>query len=1257
MAMKKFLLIAAAILMAASTLNAKTADQVRIYLNAGHGSWGPNDRPMATIPYPMLAATGMPDTCGFYESNTNLWKVLKCGATLEKMGVQKTNIMYSRVKNGPYPYVKGATDEELYNRPLADICEEVEANNMDMFFSHHSNAASDGTATNYPLFLYRGHDGGKNYAAGSYDMCTTMWPIFYTNQIDVTSYYSPTDPNIRGDIDFYGDSITSTRSNGKTYTGYLGVLRHGTPGLLAEGYFHTYQPARHRALNSDYCGEEGVRIARGICKYFNLNAETTGYIMGTVKDQDVKMVNNLYHSAPNSIDQWKPLNGATVALYKGTTKVKEYKTDNNYNGVFVFEGLEPGDYTLETTMPGYKPLADKYKAVTVKANETSYPKLYLQDSTYVEPTVVYENYPNPAQPSYLGLADSIAFTHDNGTSYEIEGTVSRAIQRGDTTIILSHNNGVPNIYLVNSKTYKVEKKISTEGLVQAPDANALGFYSTLSDIAVTADNVLVGCNKVRCQYSNDQVDSGYTRGTMQFYKWQTFDSVPKPWFESQSSGNYYRADVGGTFAVNGTSTNCTVVTTGVTSGSSRSMRFIEHTLVNDTLTSTLFLNNTISAESNFTETKIGTDAQLTLSPRNDNNYIIDGSNTAPFEFALSNANNVDCEVVGRLADDVLGVKAKGGNYFKYAKHAVMVAPFVDADGKSCGIKLLDVTNGLDKATVIKTSNTTLTAADATLLSSGAYVDQADITAFLTQDNKITKFTTKEVSQPSVKGIFAYDLKDESKEDKSYVFNFNANSDAVSASIIFTDATSGDTVGVVPVPNVKEGANTITLTDDQIPGTNGQKMNWAVNVIGKPITNIQRLNSNDSTSYYYTRAFSTVDKSPESKYFGRIYLGSRKSGSPTNGLYVYDPEWNRLNSTAYTGNCAFASNYRIGIDGEGKIYIPEWGDGTSGVYVANPDSLDGTFKQFFVGTRNSDGLISNNGVNVGSSSPSVSICGTGANSKMYVYLEDFGNGVGVYNIGNADGTIATSWDKAPTNYFDIGSLEANTNGNVIANADGGVWVAQTRGAGSNGAGVPSLIYVKPDGTVAFNSGSSEFVSNLNGSWGSGFAISNDGKTLVINDGSGLLQFFDLTWSDGVPTLTPKYSYDADAKDGSLNIFEMTFDYAGNLVASGGNLGIYSMPTDNNQSTTPAKKALIVVKGGPDGVDNNIAANVSLKVYPNPTAGAITISAPEGIKSVKIYNANGALVGQSSNATVDMSGFAAGIYVVKVNNYKAVRVIKK
>ena len=79
MKLRKIFLAAAAVAATASMALAGgnlTKDQAHIYINAGHGSWGSNDRNMATINH------NIGDTTGFYESNTNLWKALKMGATL-----------------------------------------------------------------------------------------------------------------------------------------------------------------------------------------------------------------------------------------------------------------------------------------------------------------------------------------------------------------------------------------------------------------------------------------------------------------------------------------------------------------------------------------------------------------------------------------------------------------------------------------------------------------------------------------------------------------------------------------------------------------------------------------------------------------------------------------------------------------------------------------------------------------------------------------------------------------------------------------------------------------------------------------------------------------------------------------------------------------------------------------------------------------------------------------------------------------------
>ncbi len=819
--MKRILLLLLLAVATVSSMLALTANDVRIYINPGHGGWGPNDRPMATISYPMLSSTGRPDTCGFYESNTNLWKGFEMRDALKRMGVPAANITMSRTANGPFPY--DGNTYGAYSKPLSVIAAEAEEGGYDMFVSIHSNALTDGNSTNYPLYIYRGTNDSES-VSGSKAMCQSSWPRHWMDEVDPTYCSSrtidKTHPYITGDVSFYGSGSNSTNSaSGITYYGYLGAMKHGVPGFLVEGYFHTYQPARHRALNQDYCRQEGLRLARGAADYFGISGENVGYIMGSVKDAVNSLENSLYNYKSGSIDAHAPINGAVVKLYKGGTLVDTYTTDNNYNGIFVFNGLTPGnDYTISVTAAGFDDLNDQ-GSYTVTANETTYMVLLMS----------------------------------------------------------------------------------------------------------------------------------------------------------------------------------------------------------------------------------------------------------------------------------------GGE------------PVVDT---------------------------------------------------------------------KVKGIFAYDLNRTTNEAGEYVFTFKSNSIATAANLVFTDSVSGEEVGSIALSNIVEGNNTVAFAPEQLPGNDGQVLTWAVNVVGEPITTIERLNNVNAT---YTRATVAIDRSPESAHFGTIYVGERVGkDNAGNGLYVCDINGMPQNSTVYRGGQALSNCFRISVDGEGKVYIPDWADASSGIYIADPDNLGGTFTPFFEGTRASNGLISNNGVGVGSSTPSVWIQGAGANTKLYAYLEDLlgpsgnGNGIGVYNIGQNDGTLAETWNQAPSNYLDIGALEASTNGNIIADPAGrGIWVGQNRSKGQNTAAVPSLVFVDNNGNVLFNSGID--LTTLNGSAIAGFAINNSNDMLVINDGDGVLQFYNITWNGNTPSLTSTgTTYIADARTGGNAIYQMAFDWGGNLVCAGKNIGIYSMPTDDNQSTTPARTSLSVVK---------------------------------------------------------------------------------
>ena len=1258
--MKKILLLAAAAIIAAGSVQAKTADELRIYLNPGHGSYGPNDRPMSTIGHPNTSNLADTDTLGFYEGRGTLPRSMALGQYLQKMGVKSENIVYSRLANGPWPYNANDPDEIKYefNKNLADICEEVESGNFDMFISDHSNAATDGTTTNYPLFLYRGYDKGStgdagytgNALEGSWDMCNTVWDThFLPTEIEPQNYYSLTNKNLRGDISFYGSYSTSTRSNGKQYAGYLGVLKHGVPGFLLEGFFHTYQPARHRALNFDWDRQEGRREARGVGKYFNLPEPNVGDIMGTVKDLHEKISHNLFNYVPGTNDQWNPLNGATVKLMKNGTEVKSYTVDQEYNGIFVFEDVEPGNYKLVASLDGFKQqgvyspksingeMAELVELslgdYVVKANETTYARIYLESESYEPPTVTYENYPDPDQPAYQGLPSEFKMkeTISDATIPVLEGkTVRRAILHDGKIFVLAIDQAnEPYVYVINPDNQSVITQLSTEGIASV-DNNQSTLPLKLSDIAFTADGTLIACNHLQNQFSDTQVDEGKERGTFRVYRWEKDnDQIPMgnpiELMSSQLSGNYYNADVGATMAFSGSLQEGKLMTTAITTSTSRTFRTLIFSISDGALAGSIRNNNSSAT----TAVIFGEDLKMNVSPLNDNNIIVDGSNSAPVEFALSTTDGAQPAVVGTLPE--IDPAANGATMFRYAKHSMLVTP----DGAQ-GVKLFDITDGLDNAeevaiTLVENSAPAPKRAASdpvpTYEVAGALVDGADLLIYHNIGGTMSKLTTEDVSQPVVKGIYAYAL-DLQKGDGEYTFTFDANSDAVSGKIIFTDRETGEVLGEWPLTDVVEGTNTVTLTNDQIPGDAGMTIDWAVNLVGKPIPSIGLINNPDDFNYTYT--FNTVDRSPESKYFGRVYVGHRPgTGSADNGLWIYEPDYTLHNTSVInkrTDGNTFRSNYRMAIDAEGKVYMPDWGDPTSGVYVFDPDNEEQGFYPFFATedgaplSRNGDGLLTNaEGVAVGGSSPGVNVVGSGADTKLFVYNEDIvvsgsGNNVSVYSIGNEDGTIAKYWNQAPDVTYPIGALQANTNGNVWGRPDGSCWVAQYRGAGNNTSAVPSLIFVDPDGNVTFNSGTVEFSQYLNGSAQSGFAVNDDESMLVICDGNGELQFFNLSFDGNTPSLTPLYSFKATAPLRSGNtIYQMNFDYAGNLVCSGAKVGIYSIPTDDNQATTPARSELFIDKSVT--AVNGIEVNKTVKSVRYVNAAGMQSDRPfEGVNIV-------------------------------------------
>lgn len=425
---------------------------LKIYLNAGHGGYDSNDRSCWTVPVPETWSN--PD--GYWESKSNLTKALALEEMLKKAGA--TVIMSRRTnKSGVrdieyYPGATAAEIAELKNgddRDLSAIAEEANANDVDHFLSIHSNALNG--QTNYLLMLYHGYN-DQPTVAQSDKMAESSGNIQIQNPLTV--WTSPK-PLLRGDFTFYGDDMG------------LGVLRPLTvPGFLSEGSFHDYAPETHRLMNNDYCKLEALRMFQHFHKWFEAPLPQTATISGWVKSSN-ELVDVLgepkFVYVKNSDDQWLPINGAKVELYKGTTKVAEKTTDNWYNGVFAFYDLTPGTYKLVVTKDKYATVTTE---VTVKAEEIAGVKVRMKNIR-----LHLEDYPEQEN-------DAVALD-----KYEFE--LVETLQAKSNNIVRALQRNGNYYVLANGEIKKSNADFSVTTAIPLPAG------VEICDIAFTADDYLV----------------------------------------------------------------------------------------------------------------------------------------------------------------------------------------------------------------------------------------------------------------------------------------------------------------------------------------------------------------------------------------------------------------------------------------------------------------------------------------------------------------------------------------------------------------------------------------------------------------------------------------------------------------------------------------------------------------------------------------------------------------------------------------------
>ena len=1199
---------------------ALSATAQRVYINPGHGEWGSEGRNMATVNYAAY------DTLGFFESNTNLWKAF---ALQEKLVAAGYDVMMSRTQNGPYPYVKG---DESIDKPLPDIVAEANLFGADYFISIHSNANVDGDLVNYPLFLYAGRDGGANNIDESYSMAEAAWPRHFeafgndkfweiiTHGFEPNSHYASDNRNIRGDESFYGGIG-------------LKVLEGLTcPGYLVEGYFHTYQPARHRALNPEWCRQEGIRYFRGIQDYYKKSGEQVGYIMGCVRSL-TEMSDSLFNSMSSSYDEFLPINGAKVVLRdksgniirtecyrhvaRHITDQYYYTTDHNYNGIFVFENLQPGKYTLTVHAAEYE---DTTMTVDVVADKTVYPEIFLRRGPGgTEPNIDVDvqwvlnggtvdgilpskiegsayTLPTPTKAGYAFLG---WFDNEEGT-----GTALATLEPGYKGTLYAVWRAANVKWELNGGHVSENKLLWEDFQKTKLGRNTLVSIENASTVINEVDAV---DNKAMWRYLTDNGSD---------YKWLGDYLWPIIQYLNLGDEGYKRWGV----ALNAF-LNCTTYTYNA-----QTIDFTEagkydswKSWATEEIRQKVTLPNQITSPYTIpTPEKEG----------------------ATFQGWYDNPHG--------MGDPITVLQAG----YEGTVYAIWVGPVpcIVAYNLNCTYK--HGTMAFDFSFYANTQP----ASGKLIFYNEKGQPTKEIELSNLRQGKNTIFMQAEslhaLGLASGQDIY-WDVELETRPSTLFAEIFRSSTFNTAYATIDNNPAS-DFFGSIWVANQKTHGYNAT-TDGEI---------WRL----VPEQGYAREGGNDAQKGHRPHRPRPKEPKPNG---GGGQQPPQGGGQP--------PRGSQPNHAPAENEGGFEVIFRPTVAPDGKVYLTDNGKTYGGVFVMDPHTKQIT--NFFEGCTYENGEWKKDGQVVGSGSTGAHIYWTeNGVSKLYLMYNAHSNGDSngetkgffVYDLtkNNLEPTH-TRLQRYP-NQKDPMEMYDNTavTDYAIVGTSRGAWVCQLRNEDRNVITDPSLTFYPNEGnpTIFTNSldGGTFDEELIHGSFGSAIAVSKDEKLLAMVGGTGNIMLFDITWIGSVPTLSNKRDYPIVADDGVNvsgwdlpTITTLNFDYAGNLVATLGEtyndasdkhqVAIFTLPKAENKVYVPARESQFV----PSLVEDEQCASIAeanktyetVKLYRKLQSGMYnTICLPFGLTTLTGTPLQGASVLGFVGSTVENKG---GEPVLKLN----------
>ena len=1252
-------------------------EKVRIYINPGHGTFTSTCRPMSTIKHGSYENY---DTAGFFESNTNLQKAFGLLEKLIEYGVpydrsipannlSQPNLVMSRVKNG-------GTHNGVYDRKLSDIATEVDQNNFDMFISIHSNATTGGhdisTHLNHCLYLYRGWDGDP-WNPGSDEMAMACWPHSMANEhmnfnwiADPTTpfdtgctwannnkaagwYYYPSGTDaagnpywIKGDVTFqYGYQGEFTREdsyrlllgdNGTPHTRYYGVLNHSVPGFLVEGFDHTYDPARHRAMNWDVCRMEGIDYAKGINDYFGWGkADNYGYIYGVVRDHTITMTDKYYQVAItssedanqwiNPIDKCKPLNYVKVSLYNSAgVEVDTYTTDDEWNGAYVFKGVAPGTYTLRHTHADYGTWEE---TVTVTANKTSYLNVDMSRALVArQGHYAYDLKSSSSNGVYTlsfkstGAMNNADIIFTNASTGEKMTIKTGAIVKGDNSVTIKASDlgstdnfswavAFENLTSANYALLHQDNSIVyNNGTNNARIGLAIDKDETSANFGTIYTMTAMGQGLQR--FNPDLTKNGSLLLTNMFgYDYDGYGSANKDVRSNRMTVNNgkvyianYAAQHPGVWVFNPTGTTATNIIDKkfercvgfIGEGANRVMYASHDGGFNyfNIGTSDTWAGNTVSPSGTFsdvTKLLVNGDGEMLVT----NNGLF----ASQHRYNGGNTSDVPAFVFANTSGTVLFNSSSLSSYLTGSQRGGMA---ITSDLKTFAIVdgwAQDANNNgipgdieIDIFNVTWSGNTpSFTYQYSIPLSGTQWVDQM---AFDHAENlyvasrekgllvyaiKTPTRTTTTTARETIKGAEAPAVRGH------FAYDLAATQNGSDVTFSFKSTGAMDNARII-LTNASTGATHTIETGAVVAGNNTvefdatelntlDQFTWSVALDNPKSPNVEQIHADNSILYSDGCIGLAIDKDQTSANFGTIYTATGRG----HGMQRFNPDFTK-NGSVILSNQFVTDGYSCRIEANsGKVYIAEYYT-SPGVWVYDPAAA----------TPSVTKIITTKARNVG-------FQGEGSNRKMFLSSSGY---LYQYNIGTAD-----TWSGSQSATFSNASAKLGNGDGDILPTDKAVIVSQRRYAPNNITGTPVFMCFDHSGNLTYNS--STLIGSLTGSERGGIAISSDLSTFAIIDGwaqdannNGVAEdlsvlIYSVTWSGSTPTFTYQY---AIPLTGTQRVDQMEFDYADNLYIGSQQKGLLVYAIKNPARTTTTKANSTVQGAIPPAVRGQYAYDLEM-----------------------------------------------------------------